>query len=320
MKKYKKMLIIIFFACTLFSLTGCAENSDGDLQAKVVSELDYVNVKTVDLLNKLNNISFENYTIISQQVKLSDEEQQQSQSSGSNQSSGQSGQQGEQTENSGSSESSSGGGTGGSSDTKGSEEKQEKEGESQDKVNTTSMVTNAELDKDRNDINWNDIKKEIELLNESWSIIVLDLYALDVKNDEILSFSDKLNAAMIAVKEENRGQSLTALADLYSSIPSFLEDIGADKNIQRIKQTQSYVINAYVLAEDMENEVINEHLSNAINTYSEIMSDIDYIKDKSEKTNKIYVLLNEMANSVDEKDTDVFYIKYKNFMKEIEAI
>lgn len=292
--------------CTLFFLTGCSENNNEDLQTKVLSELDYVNVKTISLLNKLNNVSFENYSIMSKQVKLSDEEQQQSGegSQGVSQSGG-------QTEGSGS---------GGSSDTKGAEEKQEKEGESQDKINTTTMVANAELDKDRNEINWTEIKREIELLNESWSVIVLDLYLLNVQNDTILNFSDKLNIAMIAVGDEDKKQSLIALADLYSSIPQFLQQINAEKNMQKLRQTQSYVINAYVQAEDMENTVINEHLTNAVSTYSEIMSDIDYIKDKTEKTNKVYVLLNELANSIDEKDSDVFYIKYKNFMREIETI
>lgn len=316
MGKYKKILIIICFVYTLFLLTGCTKNNDEDLQAKVISELDFVNAKTVSLLNRLNNISFKNYSIVSQQVKLSDEEQQQS---GENsQDSSQSGGQGEQAGTGGGGSGNSG--SGGSSDTKGAEEKQEKEGESQDKVNTTTMVIDAELDKDRNNIDWTEIKKEIEQLNESWSVIVLDLYALDVKNNTILDFSNKINTSMIAIKNEDKGQSLTTLADLYSKIPVFLDEIDADKNMKKIRQTQSYVINAYILAEDMENSVIKEHLTNAVSTYSEIMNDIDYVKDKTEKTNKIYVLLNEMANSIDEKDTDVFYIKYKNFMKEIETI
>lgn len=272
-----------------------------------------MNVETVSLLNKLNNISFENYSVVSQQVKLSSEEQQsqsQDQNQGSSQSSGQS-SQGSSSEEQGS---------GGSSDTKEAGEKQEEEGESKDKVNTTSMVTDSELDKDRNDINWTEIKRDIELLNESWSIIVLDLYSLNVENNTILDFSNKLNSTMIAIKNEDKTQSLTVLADLYSSIPEFLEQIDADKNMKKIRQTQSYVINAYILAEDLENTAINEHLTNAVSTYSEIMSDIDYIKDKTQKTNKIYVLLNEMVNSIDENDTDVFYVKYKNFMKEIETI
>lgn len=301
----KKLSIIILILCSLICFTGCTKNNNEDLHAKVISELDYVNVKTVGILNKLNNISYENYSIVSQQIKLSEEEKQ-SQSTG-----------GSQGANSGGS---SQGGSGGSSDNKGSEEKQEEEGESQDAVNTTTMVNNTELDKNRNDIDWAQIKKDIEILEESWSIIVLDLYSLNVNNNTILEFSNKLNSTMIAVKNEDKTQSLIALAGLYSYIPTFLEQMNADKNIQKIRQTQSNVINAYILAEDMENTVINDHLKKAISIYSEIMSDIDYTKDKTAKTNKIYVLLNELTNSIDEKDTEVFYIKYKNFMKEIEAI
>lgn len=303
----KKLSIIILILCSLICFTGCTKNNNEDLHAKVISELDYVNVKTVGILNKLNNISYENYSIVSQQIKLSEEEKQ-SQSTG-----GSSGQDG----NSGGSNQ---GGSGGSSDNKGAEEKQEKEGESQDVVNTTTMVNNAELDKNRNDIDWAQIKKDIEILEESWSVIVLDLYSLNVNNNTILEFSNKLNSTMIVVKNEDKTQSLIALAGLYSYIPTFLEQINADKNIQKIRQTQSNVINAYILAEDMENTVINEHLTKAITIYSEIISDIDYTKDKTAKTNKVYVLLNELANSIKEKDTDVFYIKYKNFMKEIENL
>lgn len=302
------MLAIIISA--LIFCTGCSENGNDELKTKVISELDYVSVQTVGLLNKLNNISFENYSVVSQQVKLSDEEQQSQSESGSESSN----QQGGQTNQSGS------GGSGGSSDTKGSEEKQEKEGESKDILNTTTMITETELDKDRNNIDWTTIKKDIELLNESWSVIILDLYSLNVKNDVILNFSSKLNNSMIAIKNEDKAQSLIRLADLYSSLPEFLEEIDADKNKQKIRQTQSYVINAYILAEDMENTGIEDNLTQAVQIYTEIMSDIDYTKDKTEKTNKIYVLLNELANSIDEKDSDVFYVKYKNLMREIGAI
>ncbi len=307
MKKYKKIVILIILICTLFFFTGCTENKDEELKTKVISELDYINVETLELLNGLNNISFENYSVISQQVKLSDEGQQSQAGEGSQTSNGQGGNSSE-------------GGSGGSSDTKEAGEKQEQEGESTDAVNTTTMVIDAELDKDRNDIDWTGIKKDIELLEESWAIIILDLYALDVKNDIILDFSNKLNRSMIAIKNEDKSQSLILLADLYSNIPEFLEEINADKNMQKLRQTQSHIINAYILAEDIENGEIDDNLTQAVQVYSEIISDIDYIKDKTEKTNKIYVLLNELANSLDEKDSDVFYIKYKNLMKEIQTI
>lgn len=306
------MLIIVVLAAVF--LSGCSKGKDGDLKTKVISELNFVNAKTIDMLNKLNNISFESYAIISEQVKFNDEEKQNNQSQ-----SGKSTETASGTEEGGNSngESSSKGDSGSTNGQKG---QQSEQGSSNDKINTTNMVMNVELSKDRNNIDWTTIKNDVELLNESWTIITIDLYTLNANSNTILNFSNKLNTAMVAIKNEDKQKSLTALADLYSSIPEFLREIDADKNMQKIRQTQSYVIDAYILADDMENTEINKNLTQAITTYSEVMSDIDYTKDKTEKTNKVYVLLNELANSLTKKDTDVFYIKYKNFMKEIEAI
>ena len=314
MKKYKKIAMLIIVVLAAFSLSGCSKGKDGDLKTKVISELNYVNAKTIDMLNKLNNISFESYSIISEQVKFNDEEKQNNQSQ-----SGKSTETASGTEEGGNSngESSSKGDSGSTNGQKG---QQSEQGSSNDKINTTNMVMNVELNKDRNNIDWTTIKNDVELLGESWTIITLDLYTLNANSDTILNFSNKLNTAMVAIKNEDKPKSLIALADLYSSIPKFLREIDADKNMQKIRQTQSYVIDAYILADDMGNTEINQNLTQAITTYSEVMSDIDYTKDKTEKTNKVYVLLNELENSLTEKDTDVFYIKYKNFMKEIEAI
>ena len=182
------------------------------------------------------------------------------------------------------------------------------------------MVTNSLLSNNKDDINWNSIKSEIENLNESWSIILLDLYSLNVKSDSILDFSSKLDLAMINIKNEDKNLSLISLADLYSSIPIFLKEINAEKNLQRIRQTESYVINSYALASDINNSEINTNIQNAIDIYSEVINDINYTKDKTFKTNKIYVLLNELANSLNSQDVDVFYVKYKNFMEAINEI
>ena len=299
LKNFKKIAILIILIFTVFILTGCSDNNSEDLKTKVISEIDYMNTKIINILNKLNNISFESYSILSERVELSSEEEKRKQGG---QSSGGSGGQ------------SSGEGSGGSGGN------QSSGGQSENTINSTTMVADTELNKNRDEIDWNDIKKEIEELEESWAIIVLDLYSLNVKNDTILNCSDNINTVMVSIKEEDKQGTLTNLAKLYSNIPQFLEEIDADKNMQKIKQTQSYVINAYVLASDMNNNEINTNITQSLAVYSEVMSDIDYTKDKTEKTNKVYVLLNELANSLTEKDSDVFYIKYKNFMKEIETI
>lgn len=290
----------------LFTLTGCKNNGEAELKEKVISELDYVNSRTIDMLNKLNNLSFENYQIISQDIELKDKQE--------------SGQSGQESGSSGEgSEGQSGGQEQGQAQ-QGGEDQQSQKGGEESQINATTMKANVELGKDRNNIDWEQIKKEIEDLNESWSVVVLDLYALNVNSDTILDFSNKINSAMISITNEDKEQTLSRLADLYSSIPEFLTAINADPNIQKIRQTQSYVIQAYSLSGDMGNTEINNNVRQAVETYSEIMGNIDFTKDKTEKTNRVYVLLNELSNSLGEKNPDVFFIKYKNFMKEIEKI
>lgn len=294
------LIVCIFIA---FILTGCSNNKNEDLKAKVIAEIDYMNTKIINILNKLNNISFESYSILSKQVELSSEEEKS--------------KTGEQSSNGGGG---SGGGQSSSGESESSGGNQSSGGENKKTINSTTMVVDTELNKNRDSIDWNEIRKEIEELEESWAIIILDLYSLDVKNETILNCSDNINAVMVSIKEEDKQKTLTTLASLYSNIPLFLEEINADKNMQKIRKTQNYVINAYVLADDMNNSEIDTNITQGLATYSEVMTNIDYTKDKTEKTNKVYVLLNELANSLTQKNSDVFYIKYKNFMKEIESI
>lgn len=281
------------------NLTGCKKDEKKELKEKAISELGYVNIKIIDMLNALNNLTFENYSIVSKEVKLDDKSQKK-----------QSGQEGE-------SGSSNGDESENKQEQESTEQNNKQENGSQEFINTTEMVTDTILTKDRNNIDWQIIEPEIELLNESWSIIVLDLYSLNTNGDTILDFSSKLNDVMIAMKNEDKAASLTSLANLYRSLPEFLKQIDADENLQKIRQTQSYVINAYSLAEDMQNPEINGEIQKAVDTYSQVISDIDYTKDKTYKTNKVYVLLNELANSLATKESDIFYVKYKNFMEAI---
>lgn len=97
-KKKKILLFLLLSIITILSLTGCSSNANGeDIKSKVGQELDYLDTKITGMLNKLNNISIRNYTIISEEVSLT--EPKSSGSSGENEQSGggaSSGQGGEQ--------------------------------------------------------------------------------------------------------------------------------------------------------------------------------------------------------------------------------
>lgn len=302
MKKFQKIIILLMIIPLI--LCGCSKKEQTKIDDKVSSELGYLNDRLIDILNNLNNITFQNYTIMSESLSINSQSQKSESKNDKKSSEKQengSGENEEQEENQGK-----GQGQGGEDE--------------QNTANATEMITNAILTIDRNNIDWNIIKSDIEIINEAWGTILIDLYSKNASNDSILDFSNKLNVAIVAIKNENKKQSLNAVAELYADIPAFIKETGGDKNLQKIRQMQSHIIKAYTLADDMSNAEIARNMNQAVEIYSEVMSDIDYTKDKTYKINKIYVLLNELNNAVLVKDSDVFYIKYKNLMQAIYAI
>lgn len=71
MKKIKNIiiiLVILFFTC------GCNNDSEKDkLNSKVASEIEFFDSKIVDMLNNLNNISFQNYRLTIKKVQLTEQ-------------------------------------------------------------------------------------------------------------------------------------------------------------------------------------------------------------------------------------------------------
>lgn len=74
MKKISRNLLIICLIL-IFSLTGCSndEESTANLEGKVETEISYLNVELIDMMNKLNNINFTNYMVESKEVSPNDE-------------------------------------------------------------------------------------------------------------------------------------------------------------------------------------------------------------------------------------------------------
>lgn len=299
MKKNTK--IFLFFIISLaivLVLTGCENNNkNNDIKNKVSSELDFLDNKIVYILNKLNNLELENYTIISKEIQMSNEN---STKSPTGEKSGQ--------ENS---------------------ENEEKQTESQSSSNstaeknsviTTEMKSNPVMSVDENDVDWDTIKKEVETINETWNAIVLDLTSLNIDNSDILSVSSIINDMLISIKNENKIETLVNTAKLYSLIPKLEQQINQNKAVQNVKQTKAYLINAYSLSETEDWEEIGKNITNAETTFKNVINDIEYTKNKEYKVNKTYVLLKELQNSLQYKDKKLFLIKYKNLIDSINIL
>lgn len=297
-KKIKNVFAIFIIICTL-TMTGCTkeDNNKKELKRKVGEELNYLDTHIISLINDLNNISLENYKVSSERVEMQEESQKLSTGS-----------------------------VGGEEKTTTQKEGQQSSGQSESgknsesNINTTKMEPNAILASNKEEIDWERIKYEIESLNEAWTVILLDLYSLNVNNDDVVAFSTAIDSTIISIKNENKQDSLINLAKLYSYIPIYEKGISAENNIQNVKQTKSFLINAYSVVEQGNWYEIQTNINECEKTFKNVVNDIEFASKNEYKVNKTYVLIKELQNSLDLQDKEVFYIKYKSLLESVNTL
>lgn len=303
-KKSKKIILyFIIFCFLLISLTGCGANSNEEeiLKDKVKSEISYLDMKLIGMLNNANGISLENYIVKAEEIN-------------------------EEETSSGSANKDS---TGGGSDEEksGSDSSKEGEGDNKGEESIESESNDVNFRMEGNEIllqnrstDWNLLKSEIEKLYSSWTTIVLDLYKVNINSDEILTFNNDLDTAIQAIKSEDKIQTLNSLAKLYSYISKFSNASNSDVKMNGIYQTKSNLLNAYVLVEQDNITELQKQLSNTEQAFLPIINDISSQDSNQSNINKAYILIKELQNYTNGNDKDVFYIKYKNLIQELNNI
>ena len=320
----KKLLyFILFFVVALITILGCISNAKTDggaSESKEETEIGYIENKLTTLLNSINNITFENYNISINQINgqtAANSQKMESQSSNQNEQRG-------SAQDVGSSEGE--GGTG--SENGGSSKSAQAEGDSSQGSSSTSNNNKSQAMQykfervgilTKNDtIDWQTIKNEIELMYSILPTVTLDLYQKNVSQEDILSFNKEVDKLTESVKIEDKQATLSALANLYSYLPKFSRTVSNEKK-SLIIETKSNIFYAYSLLETDDWNKIKEYVQKAINVYSRILNNISD-NENNNSVNKCYILLNELSNAVDIQNKDIFLIKYKNLLEEINIL
>lgn len=284
-------LIVIFTSVAILSNTN--PNSEKD---KITEEINYMETKIIGMLNSLNNIPFSSSALLEQNsIK--------GQKNSNNDSNSES--QNEITQNSQLSNSTS------------------DSSESETSKNTDYTKYNVEfqniLISSNQEIDWDYLKNSVSVLFESWPTIMLDLHSINIKNEDILTFSNNLDLLIVNIEKQDKKATLNSLAILYSYLPVYLEQYSDDIQKINIENTKSKIINAYVLLEEetwdkMQSEIAKaeEHFRKVINSIEQDSQGIDI--------SKTYLLINEINNAINLKDKKLFYLKYKNVMESILSI
>lgn len=285
---YKKIIIffilLILIAGSSFAIWKNNEkpNDEEKINSKLDSEMEYLNTSLISMANGLNNIVIQEYKI--------------TESSNNNTSSD-------------------------SSNNTSKNDNSSKENSSNESNNETSKISFSMTQNTINtdEIDWKNLESEISNLYKSWSEIIIDLNKVNSNNENILKFSNDLDETTKYIKIQDKVNSLSMVAKLYSYLPQFMELYEKDGRKIAFMQTKTNIIRAYSIIEQEKWEEIKKEISSSINSFNTILNDVNNNKNQY-NINKTYVFLNEFNNSIDTNDKEILYIKYRNLIQEIEYL
>lgn len=313
--------ILIISSLIMCTLSGCDDKDK--TKEKVGQEVKFMENKIVSMLNSLNNIKFTNYVLVEKNLesqKAEGEKSDTEQGSGGSQKMGGESEQ-SQEEGGSSGGSSSEGNSGGGSSSGGSSGSSSVEGSDTNSSGIQYEMQEKGILSNDESVDWNSTKNEVENLYSIWSSIIVDLHSVNVNNEDILNFSNQLDDLIVEVQKEDKINITAMLANLYSYMPRYVEHYTDDSIQINLSYAKSYIISSYAYIEqDNWNEAklrttkAQEYFSNIINNVNE--KNVE----NQNKYSKVYVLMGEFNNSVDKRDKQLYYIKYRKLMEEIEGL
>ncbi len=310
----KKSLKILFYVITVFIViligfgiyyaVHSTNKNDEQIQSKVISEIEYIDEKLISFFNDMNNVEYENYKLVVQELgTTNNSKEDQKLSESTNLANG---------------------------------ESQTKESSNNQSQNTSqgSLATNSESKEetkkysmeeagilvDSKDINWEKLQTQVENLYISIPTITLDIYKVTKNQEEILKFNSQFDELTQAMKTENKEETLSKLVNLYETMNNFVTQVSKSDNEKIISQTKLNILKAYSKLDSKNWQEIANDIQTATKNFEILLTDIEVSEQKQYTINKVYIMLNEMLSAVEKQDQDVFLIKYKNLLEDLNNI
>ena len=189
------------------------------------------------------------------------------------------------------------------------------------KDNPISIMTpQSILLNEKNEIDWENLKFEIENIYSAWNNLFIDLNSNGVGNKDTLEFSNILNVVTNNIKNEDKSATLINLSNLYSEIIKYAKGETDDYIRTSILETKSHVLKSYVNVSNNNLSYAKTNINTASEKFGNIINNIIKIENKQASINKSYVYLKEMQKSIEIENRDIFFIYYRLLMQELDNI
>lgn len=293
MKEVKKIhYIIVLSIVMLVLLSGCgkSENENEKLKEKVNTEISYMDSELISIANEINNITYNKYIVNTEENQNAQENE---------------GKEDKQNDN--------------SREETNNGQKSESHKESADSPQTIFSMKENNLLKNNAQIDWDNISSKVETLYTSWATICIDLKEIGVNEEQLKQFENCIDNVAVSVKNQDDKSTIENIIELYKLLPEFAKEYGED-NRRNVLQTKSNLLICYYFVNTEQWDKLNDGLTNLKMSFSNISSKKPEYKGKDSNIKNAGVIINQISNSIENKDKNVFFIKYKNLMQELNII
>ncbi|MBR1654102.1 MAG: hypothetical protein IJ690_04035 [Clostridia bacterium] len=309
MKIAKQSSICLILVFIILSMTGCKNNNNQNaLKEKINTEISYIDNDLIKILNEINNV---NYTKYSVQVEKTEEK------SDNGSDSTQSDEKGEGTQESGKGD--------GESEKNGQNQDSKESGKSNSSGNQNSeekknftMKSNNILGKEKN-INWDELKNIIETLYTSWTTISSDLKKTGVSNESVTNFETNIDLLAISIKNEDETGTINNIINLYRYLPQFVRAYQNEKD-GRILELKYKLLLCYKYSSVDDWEEYNKAVSDLKMSFSNLLNQQSDYTGKSRNIENAFSIINSISNEDEMREKEIFFIKYRNLMQELNVI
>lgn len=313
--KWKKYLIIagIAIVVIIIAIVGMRKimnnnTKESSINKKINNELDYLGTTTLSMINSLNNLNLEDVVKVRRTSTNSGDNSQ----NNANSSSGNEGKNNSNTSDSQQQEDSSSNSKTDETSSTGTDMKNTK---------SFSLEDNSILLRDNTNVDWSALESEAENLFTAWSTIILDLNSLSISNEDILAYNSNLDSLLKALKDNDKANSAISLANLYSLNSKYINESSKNDESKKLAYIKSNVISAYSLVTAEKWERVNQLLDQAEKGLLDVINTSGNTEERKQtKINKSYVMLKELIKTSNEKNAEIFYLKYINLIKELNNI
>ena len=302
------------------------------LKEKINTELSYIDGELISIANGLNNISYSKYTVTTKEVEnISGETQQSKSEEGSNEKNANASSQGNleepqqededkssNQEKTSQSTETSNSQTQSSSKTENSNNKQKSS--SNNEVNQIYSLSSNNILVRKNEIDWEEFQSKIETIYTVLTVVLLDLKEAGISESDINDFSNSIDLLTVSIKNKQKDETLNNIMAVYEFLPRFIKVYDGESKEQEIISVKYNLLLCYKDVSLNEWDILENDLASLKLRYSNIENKNELFEGKYVNIQSGAIIVEELKNSIEIRDSDIFFIKYKSLIQELNII